>query len=230
MGVFFCIFARGGSKGLPEKNIKSFHGHPLIGHTIRQIKKVHPTLRIYISTDCPRIAEIAEGYGGIIPFLRPPELATDEASEFLAWKHMVRWLDESVSESVEAIVSVPTTSPLREYVDIERCIAKYQQVNCDGVIAVTPSARNPMFNMVTFDDRGVVNLLMPPSGPLVRRQDVETCFDITTTCYVVSANFIRNSQSLFEGKLFAVEVDREKAIDIDTDLEFGIAEFLYDRT
>ena len=220
-----CIFARGGSKGLPNKNILDLDGIPLIAHSIKIAKQIKKISRIYVSTDSKKIAQISLDYGAEVPFIRPKKYATDTSSEFSAWKHMVEYLDKESEENIEAIISIPTTSPLRSQEDINNCIDEYEKYKPDAVITVTESNTNPFFNMIKINNDGYVSLFNE-SNRVYRRQDAPKGFDVTTVAYVVNINFIKNNNYLFDGKIRMVNVPRERALDIDNKLDFIFAQHL----
>lgn len=229
MEVIAVIFARGGSKGLPQKNLLPFEGKPLIARAILQAKAVSRIRRVIVSTDCNEIAKVAKKYGGEVPFLRPAKLATDSAPEWLAWRHALKWIENEEGQMPDAMVSVPPTSPLRTPNDIEAALDEFCKGEADAVIAVTPSDRNPWFNMVTIDDRGSVGLVQSGKKSFTRRQDAPQTYDVTTVVYVLRPKFVKTKCSLFSGCLRAVKVPRERAVDIDTLLDYKIACFLADK-
>ena len=222
-----CIFARGGSKGLPGKNIRLFHGKPLLAWSIECAKQIPSIDRILISTDSSEIAEVASQYGAEVPFLRPSELAKDDSPELLSWQHMLNYLDSSEQYRPSTLISLPATSPLRLVSDVKRCLILFQSSDFDGVISVTPSSRNPYFNMVQQSSDNQVRLVSDSPNFIHRRQDAPPIFDVLTLAYVFNTNFVLNTTSLFEGSLGAVQFPPERSIDIDTLLDFEIAEFLF---
>ena len=124
------------------------------------------------------------------------------------------------------MVSVPTTGPLRLAIDIEKSIDEYIKGDADIVITITDAHRNPYFNMVKTNADGTVELVNPPQSAIARRQDAPVVYDITTVCYVANPEFVMRKNSTFEGRVKAVLVPIERAIDIDTILDFEIAESL----
>jgi len=226
MDLVAFIFARGGSKGLPGKNIRLLDGKPLIGWAIEQIKAVKSIRRIIVSTDSSEIAMIAEEYGAEVPFLRPKELAMDASPEWMAWRHGLSYLQETEGKLPTAMISVPPTAPLRLSLDIENCINEFIKGGADAIISVTDSNRNPYFNMVTSNLDGTVGLVNPPQSDIANRQDAPVVFDMSTVCYVVDPEFVFQNKSVFQGRVRAVHVPPERAIDIDTLLDFQIAEYL----
>lgn len=229
MTIAAFIYARGGSKGLPGKNILPFAGKPLIAWSIEYAKKVNRIQRVIVSTDCPQIAEVAESYGAEVPFLRPVSLAQDSSPEWMAWQHALTFLETKEGSMPDVMVSIPTTSPLRELVDIENCLDEFLKGEDDAVIAVSEARRSPYFNMVKVNKDGRISLALVPDEKIVRRQDSPKLYDITTVAYVVNSKFIINKNSLFEGRVRAVQVPIERAIDIDTLLDFEVAEFLFQK-
>lgn len=221
--IFGFIFARGGSKGLPGKNIRPLCGLPLLGHAVRAAQDSGVIQRIFVSTDDPAIAETARACGAEAPFLRPAELARDDTPEWLAWQHA---LDQV--EDFDVFVSIPATAPLRIGADVRACVEAYLAGGCDAVITVRQAERHPSFNMVRLDDNGLASVLLPLPG-IARRQDAPEVFDMTTVAYVTSPRFIREHSGLFQGRVRAVEIPAERAVDIDTELDFAFAEFLMQR-
>ena len=220
------IFARGGSKGLPGKNIKFLGNKPLIAWSIESALAVESIHSVYVSTDCKKIAEIATKYGAKVPFIRPKNLASDDSPELLSWKHALEFYQANNDGSLpNKIISIPATAPLRTPLDIQNCIEKFEKEEVDAVITVTESSRNPYFNMVKENSNGLIDLLMQPSKKLTRRQDAPEVYDVATVAYVARPEFIMKYQSIFAGRVAAVHVPLERAIDIDTISDFKMAEF-----
>ncbi len=220
------IFARGGSKGLPGKNIIQFGGKPLIAWSIEQALAVQGIERVIVSTDSVEIADIAKRYGADVPFMRPAELSSDESPEWLAWRHALNYVLESSGALPDVMVSIPVTAPLRFPSDIKNCIREYEKNKVDAVISVSDAHRSPYFNMVKINQDGYTELVNPPQSPFVRRQDVPVVYDMTTVCYVLRSEFVMTHNSIFEGAVKAVHIPAERAIDIDTLLDLQIAQGL----
>ena len=224
MNAVACIFARGGSKGLPGKNIRPLGGKPLIAWSIEHARAIKRIERVIVSTDSEEIAAVARDYGAEVPFIRPAALARDDSPEWLAWRHALNYLRETTGALPELMVSVPTIAPLRLPIDIEACLDKYQEGNVDIVITVTGAHRSPYFSMVTIDGDGTSHLVNPPQSPVFRRQDAPVVYEITPVCYVMNPEFVMTHNSSFEGRVKAVHVPAARAIDIDTLLDFQIVE------
>jgi CMP-N-acetylneuraminic acid synthetase len=220
------ICARDGSKGVPGKNIRLLNGRPLIGWAIQAAKQVSKISRIIVSTDSDEIAKIAKEQSAEVPFMRPSVLAEDNSPEWLVWRHALDYLAKDGQEDLDGLVVVPPTSPLRNFHDIEKCISEYEKGEVDVVITVSEAHRNPYFNMVTVDNRGSAELVISPKTKIFRRQDAPNIFDVTTVCYVARPRFVQQCSGVFEGKVRSVFIPPERALDIDTELDFKFAEYL----
>ena len=222
------IFARGGSKQIPNKNLLKLGDKTLIAHAVSQAKNISAIERVIVSTDSDEIAFEAMSAGAEIPFLRPSELATDESPEWLSWQHALRTLQEIENYTPDIFISLPTTSPLREDIDILNCLSVFNENDCDAVISVTESKRNPYFNMIR-NENGIAKIVCTNETKVTRRQDAPRLYDMTTVCYVVKSNFILQNSRLFEGKIRISEVPSIRAIDIDTIDDFEYAKYIYER-
>lgn len=221
------IFARGGSKGVPHKNLRTVSGVSLIGRAVLAAKGVPLIKRVFVSTDSLSIAEEARRYGAEIPFMRPDELAQDISPERLSWAHAVQWERENLGQdAMDVMVVVPVTAPLRQSEDIVACLSKYQEGGYDTVIGVTRSDRHPAFNMVTMDGQtGRVTLVMPCGQGYYRRQDAPAVYNITTAAYVTSPAFVLNEPgSYMKGRVGACELPERCSIDVDSEADFAVAE------
>lgn len=216
------IFARGGSKGLPGKNIKPLLGKPLIQYSIDTAQSCPSIQAVFVSTDDPDIAEKAVEHGAtVIP--RPPGLATDTSPEWLSWRHAVEWVTSRHGE-FDNFVSIPATSPLRSARDVEDAISKLILRSADVCISVTPSSRNPYFNMVERDKNGSVKLLKTSRNKVSRRQDAPEVYDVTTVVYVTTPSFILKNDAIFSGKVTSIVVPKVRSVDIDDIYDFWLAE------
>ncbi|MDA0939356.1 MAG: acylneuraminate cytidylyltransferase family protein [Proteobacteria bacterium] len=218
------IFARGGSQGIKKKNLQKIGDKTLLEHSITVALKVKRVSEVVVSTDNDEIAEVALKAGAIIPFIRPKNLATNEASEWKAWQHAIKEM-RSIGNKIDTFLSIPTTSPLRSVQDIDNCIDKLEKENADIVITIKKSERSPYFNMVKLDKASRAHLVI--NSNYHRRQDAPEIFEVTTVAYAAKADFILNSSGIFEGNVKTSIVPPERAIDIDTTFDLEIAKFLY---
>ena len=229
MNIAAIIFARGGSKGLPHKNIKIFNGKPLIAWSIEHAKSISRISRVIVSTDSDEIAKTAIEFGAEVPFMRPKELATDESPEWLSWQHALEFLSKSDGCLPDLMLSIPTTSPLRDIEDINKIIDEYLENETDIVIAVSEGYRSPYFNIVKDLPNGYVELVIKNDKHSSRRQDSPKTFDITTVAYAAKPSFVINNASIFDGRVRKIIVSKETSVDIDTLIDFEYAEFLLKR-
>ena len=226
--IYAWIFARGGSKGLPGKNIRLLGGKPLIAYAIETAKKSRYIKEVFVSTDSADIAAIAEQYGAVVPFLRPAELSSDTANERMAWRHAIDWMrSQDQYEPMDILVSLPATAPLRTAEEVEEAIELFLQGEADTVIAVSKSARHPAFNMVYVDDNKYAKIILSEYEEWKpNRQSYPVAYDITTAVYVSSSDYIMSSDSYLKGRVQAIVIPEEHGIDIDTLLDFQQAEIL----
>lgn len=218
------IFARGGSKGLPGKNIRPLCGKPLISYAVELAGKSKYIQDVFISTDSEEIAETAEKAGAHVPFMRPAELAQDSSPERLAWRHAITWNRNQTKYPVmDVMVSLPATAPLRSVAEVDRAIELFLQGGADTVIAVSPSDRHPCFNMVYMDANANCRLIIPTERG-ANRQDFPKAYDISTAVYVTEPDFVLSCDRYMDGRVKAIEIPAEDGIDIDSLMDFKIAE------
>jgi len=224
MITFAFIFARGGSKGIPQKNIKRLLGKPLIAYTIDLSKNIKNINKIFVSTDDKKISKVAINYGAeVIP--RPAELAQDSSPEWLAWQHAIDWVEKKYG-LFDIFLSLPATSPLRNKFDIKKSLSSFNNNKSDVVIGITKANRSPWFNMVKQDKNKNLQLIIKGDKKVHNRQEAPSVFDMTTVAYVTTPKFVKNSKGIFDGDVKGIEIPPERAVDIDTKFDFEIAEYL----
>jgi N-acylneuraminate cytidylyltransferase len=202
------------------------NGIPLIGWSINIAKQIDRVSRIIVSTDSEEIAKVALKYGAEVPFMRPKDLAQDDSPEWLVWRHAIKYVESHEGEDIDAIVVLPVTAPLRSVKDVDTCIDLFEEGGVDSVITVSEANRSPYFNMTVNDDSGYASLVISPENQIIRRQDAPEVFDMTTVAYVVNTNAVKLSNGVFKGKVKSIVIPQERSIDIDTLLDFKIAECL----
>ena len=223
MKTYAFVFARGGSKGLPRKNILNFAGKPLIGHSIDQAFSIEEIDKVFVSTDDKEIAKVAKAFRAEV-IIRPSSLALDSSPELDSWKHATRYLFDK-GDNFDRFISLPATAPLRSKDDIRNSLRLLEDPT-DLVVTVTEAQRSPYFNMVKLDNDGFVKVLSESDNFYSRRQDVPVCYDLTTVAYVAQPKYVLSTDRILDGKVKAVNVPKERAVDIDTKLDFMFAEFL----
>jgi N,N'-diacetyl-8-epilegionaminate cytidylyltransferase len=225
--TYAWIFARGGSKGLPGKNIKLLGGKPLIAHAIEVGLKSKYIDKVFVSTDDETIANVAKQFGAIVPFLRPKELAQDNSPEREAWQHAIRWMEsQDVFPRMDVMVSLPTTSPLRTVQDVDLGIETFMKGKADTVISMVRSTKHPSFNMVEKNDDDCVRLIAIGKQLPSNRQATPIAYTMSTAFYVTSPDFVLKTNSFWQGSVYGVEIPQIRGIDIDNSFDFLLAELL----
>ncbi|HHT9158301.1 MAG: flagellar modification protein B [Planctomycetes bacterium GWF2_39_10] len=226
MSVLCTICARGGSKGVPGKNIKNLLGKPLIAYTIEQALSNRLINRVVVSTDSEKIANVAKQYGAEVPFMRPQFLATDEASKLPVIKHAIKYYVENLNFNPNYVIDLDPTSPLRTSEDIEKCLNLIMNdCNCDLVITGYKSNKNPYFNMVEINSDGFACLSKKPEKQIVRRQDAPVVYAMNASVYIWKTDVLFNQTDVVAGKVKLVAMPEERSIDIDSEVDFKLVEY-----
>jgi CMP-N,N'-diacetyllegionaminic acid synthase len=221
--VLAIIPARGGSKGIPGKNIRLFAGKPLIVHSIETALNCPLISRTVVSTDDARIADVAKAHGAQV-IIRPDELAVDTALVIDAIRHAVLKVEEE-GEDVDIILLLEPTSPFRRAEDLEKCIRVLLEDRADSVATFTESHVSPNRLWRVSDD--VVEPYIEGAVPWLPRQKQPVAHELTGQIYGVSRKILfenPDSISLLLGRKRAVITPGETALDIDTELDFMVAE------
>ncbi len=226
--IYGYIFARGGSKGVPGKNIKLLDGKPLIAYSIDALKDSSYVDRIIVSTDDRNIADVARKYGAATPFMRPRELASDNSPEILSWRHALEQASQE-GRMPDIFVSAPATNPFRTTEDIDKAIKLFLSSDVDGVIAVTEASKNPYFHYVKLDSTSKVHRFMGADVVYTRRQDAPQAYEVAGSVYVMNPYYVMMCDNLLSGYILGCKVPREHVVDIDEPLDFEYAEFLIRR-
>ena len=168
MNIVALICARGGSKGIKNKNLLRFKNSTLLGNAIKQAKKSKYINKVIVSSDSKKILKEAINNKAEVPFVRPSKLGKDNSPEIETWKHAIKFLNKK--KDINYIVSIPTTSPLRKVSDIDNCIKIAIKKNLDIVFTVTKSSKNPYFNMVKVKN-SKIELISKSKKKIFRRQE-----------------------------------------------------------
>jgi CMP-N,N'-diacetyllegionaminic acid synthase len=225
MNVTCVIGARGGSKGLAGKNIRPLLGKPMIAWSIEQALNCPEISRVVVSTDSPEIASVAETYGALVPFMRPPELANDSAGKWQVWQHALQACDDYFDDPIEIFVDLDCTSPLRDSEDISRAIAQFRATNVDAVFSICEAAKNPYFNMLE-EENGVLRICKALPKPIVRRQDAPKVYTHVASIYVLSPAYLRQGTGLLSGRTQGYDIGTHKSLDVDSQFDFELIEYL----
>jgi len=222
------ICARGGSKGVTNKNIIDIAGKPLIAHTIIQAKKSELFDYIAVSSDSSEIREVAMKWGADFTITRPQELASDTAAKIPAIQHAVNTAEKKLNggKSYDIIVDLDATSPLRIVLDIKNAVMEFESNNeAMNLISITKAHRSPYFNMVEVYN-GYAKLIKPLSDTIIRRQDTPACYDMNASIYIWRRDTLFQNQSVLTNKTMTYFMPEERSIDIDTEFDLKIVRFL----
>ena len=225
--ILATICCRGGSKGVPGKNIKLLPTKPLISFTIEAAKKSRLIDDLIVSTDDNEIANVAKLYGAKVPFMRPAALATDTASKWPVFIHAVETYEKLTGKTVTYLVDLDVTVPLKTAEDIDGAIQlALSDLSADVVITGYEPERNPYFNMMEIGDDGYAAIVKKSIIPIVRRQDAPIVYSLSPAAYVIKKEALYAYEHWSKARCKIFPIPRERAIDIDTGLDFKIVEFL----
>jgi N-acylneuraminate cytidylyltransferase len=222
MSVVAFIPARGGSKGLPKKNIRLLAGKPLIAWSIEQALASELIDRVIVSTDCPEIASISKQYGAEVPFLRPDSISGDKSTTEAAMLHCCRFLDEK-NELPELFILVQATSPIRSENQFDNAIIEFKNNNYDSLLTVSKSHRftwkRPLNPVASYD------YMNRPRRQDIRESDQE--YLETGSFYITKTKLLQESKNRLVGKIGMFEVSEDESHEIDSLVDFKITEEIF---
>jgi CMP-N-acetylneuraminic acid synthetase len=226
MRVLGLIPARGGSKGVPRKNIKLLCGKPLIEYAAQSALASKRLSRIVLSTEDEEIRQVGKACGLDAPFLRPPELARDDTPMLPVAQHAMRWL-EARGERHDALCLLQPTNPLRRPEDIDACIELLERSNADAVATVlpVPSEYNPHWVYFRTAD-GTLSLSTGEKAPIPRRQALPPAFHREGSVYVVRRDVLLEGNSFYGARFLGYEISPERSVNIDAPEDWELAEKL----
>ena len=226
---YICtICMRGGSKGVPNKNLRNINGKPLMAYTIEAAIKSNLFNNIVVSTDSKKIANTAKNLGVEAWFLRPSELATDQAPKVPVIRHALIEAEKYYNTSFDAIIDLDATSPLRTSRDIVNAVKQFKDEAADILISGNKARKNPYFNMVERAD-GKLQKVKNIKKNIIRRQDAPEVYDMNASIYIWKREALLQSDDLFSQKTSIYIMPYERSIDIDTDFEWKIVELFLAR-
>ncbi len=220
------IGARGGSKGVPGKNIRPLCGKPLIDWSL-DLLLANPRIgAVVVSTDDPAIYDHAAAKGTLPIGLRPAELATDSAPKWGVWQHALEASQARLDRPVTAFLDLDCTSPLRLMQDIDGALDLFEAERPDMVMSVCEARKNPYFNLVELDETGSLKVSKPLPGGVWSRQAAPKVWEHAASTYVVDPAYLRRARTIYEGRVIPFEMPPERCLDIDSPLDFRVVEFL----
>lgn len=220
------ICARGGSQGVPRKNIRVIGGKPLIAHSITSAIESGLFDVVAVDSDSQEILNVAKEHGADVTLKRPDHLATSTAGKLEVIARAVIETEKITDKQYSTLVDLDATSPLRLVSDIAEAVALVEDGDASNVISVAPAHRSPYFNLVESDKDGFVHL--SKESTVVRRQDSPDCFDMNASIYVWARNPFLENPYLFADRTRAHVMPRSRSFDIDEELDFRIVSMLMD--
>jgi len=222
--ILAIITARGGSKGIPRKNIKDLAGKPLIAYTIEEANKSKYLTRTILSTDDQEIADISKKYGCDVPFMRPDEYAQDESTSMEVVQHALKWLKENNKEEYNYLMILQPTSPLRIAEDIDACIEKIVDTDADSVMSMMELVDFSLKKLKRIENDKIVSFLEDEGTSSSRRQDLDKVYKRNCAIYLTKIELIMKGD-LFGEVSRPVIMPEERSVDINEPIDFELAEF-----
>lgn len=224
--MLVIIPARGGSKGLPGKNIKNLCGKPLIAHTVEAALKAEGIERVIVTTDSEEIAAVAREYGAEVPFLRPAALAGDNSSAVDVYLHAVDFLEKESGRSIEKFMVLLPTAPLRNSINIEQALRQFYEQNAETLISMR-EAETPISWYYEMNIEGrVKNLGLDAENAVKNRQVNKKYYIPNGAIYILDKKLLKEKRTYYSDNTVAYLMSAEQSVDIDCELDFKIAELL----
>jgi len=222
--VVAIIPARGGSKGIPRKNIKNLNGKPLIAYTIEEALNSKYVDRVILSTEDLEIAEISKTFGAEVPFLRPKELAQDDTPGIEPIIHAINYLLYDENYNFDYVMCLQCTSPLRNSKQIDQGIYDIYTKDAYSAVSVCESEVNPYWMKVIKNGKMVDYL--SDNKFYARRQDLPVVYRLNGAIYIAKVEIILNNKNWYTNNTIPIVMDKFTSIDIDDEIDFKFAEFL----
>jgi N-acylneuraminate cytidylyltransferase len=219
--VLALVPARGGSKGVPRKNIRLVGGKPMIAWTIEAARGSRYIDRLVLSSDDQAIVDVAVECGCDAPFIRPAELASDQADSMSVIRHAI----DRLPERFEYVVLLQPTSPMRRTQDIDGAIAHCVDRGAPACVSICEAEKSP-FWMLRLDPEGIVHPLFPADQIPHRRQDAPSVFALNGAVYVARTDHLERGGTFLAPGAIGYPMPRERSLDVDTELDLAIADFL----
>jgi CMP-N-acetylneuraminic acid synthetase len=222
--ILAIIPARAGSKGIKDKNIRKIREKPLIAYTIEVARESNIFDKIIVSTDSEIIAEIAKQYGAEIPFLRPQEIATDEAKSIDVLIHAMTYFKEN-DENFDYIMMLQPTSPLRSVKDIINAVNLINEKDANAVVSVCETDHPPLWSN-TLPESLLMDQFLLKEVREKRRQDIPKYYRLNGAIYLAKADYLMKTKDWYEKNSYAYIMEKENSLDIDTELDLQILDYL----
>lgn len=228
--VLTLVTARGGSKGVPRKNLAPVAGKPLIAHTILAARAASGLDRVIVSTDDAEIADVARRYGAEVPFLRPAELARDDTPGIAPVLHALQWLEQEEDCRPAYVLLLQPTSPLRTAQDIEDAVRLARERDADSVIGVCEAKAHPYVAMKLGVDGALQSYLDLDFDDLQkkypRRQDLPAAYLVNGALYLTRRDVLLNEKSFYGKRTYGYVMPAERSLDVDTAWDLELANLI----
>ena len=219
------VTARGGSKGVPGKNLAPVAGRPLIAWTIAAAQGATQVTRVIVSTDSQEISGVAREWGAEVPFLRPAELARDQTPGVEPVLHAIEWLAENEGYRPNLVLLLQPTSPLRTAADIEAALARLAETGADAVVGVTLAEHHPYWTKA-IDDQGYLRNFVAADQVPDRRQDLPPAYAVNGAIYLIRREVLLRDRTLFPERTVGYAMPPERSLDVDTRWDLDLADIV----
>lgn len=223
------ICVRGGSKGVPGKNIRPIGGKPLLAHSIAHARQSGLFAAIAVSSDAADVLQVARDWGADVLVERPAELATDRSAKIPAIRHCMLAAERHLGMECKVLVDLDATSPLRAASDIVAAVDLLGENGCTNVITGTEARRSPYFNLIELDQAKAPHLSKALPDAVVRRQDAPSCYDMNASIYVWHRSAIMGFDTLFLPGTRLYVMPAERSLDIDSELDFRLVDYIFEQ-
>jgi N-acylneuraminate cytidylyltransferase/CMP-N,N'-diacetyllegionaminic acid synthase len=227
--IVAAICARGGSKGVPRKNLRLLGGKPLIGRAVEQALGCGVFDRVIASTDDPEMARVAREHGAEVPFLRPPELAQDHTNKWEVFRHLVTELEARSAGRVGVLADLDTGAALRTHDDIKAAVERLLETGADVCVTAYEADHNPYYNMVELDPSGLARVCIRPEKPVANRQQAPAVYNLSPAVFAIRRDALWRHDHWSQCEMTLSVLPRDRAVDIDTELDFSLVESLLAR-
>ena len=225
MEILALVTARGGSKGIPGKNIKPLAGKPLIAWTIEAALASRSLARVIVSTDDASIAEVSRDWGAETPFLRPAELAQDASSHISVVEHALHWVETNDHWLPDYVLLLQPTSPFRTVEDIDGAVEAARQKNAQAVVGVCPAHNHPYLTKRILEDGKLADFISVDMA-YMRRQDLPPAYVINGAIYLNKCDVLLKQRTFLPPGTLPYVMPLERSMDIDTPWDFYLAELI----
>ncbi len=226
MDILAIVTARGGSKGLPRKNVLPLAGKPLIAWTIEAARQSQVASRLIVSTDSQEIAEVSRAWGAEVPFLRPPELARDDSPHIAAVLHALQWLEAQEGRRPARVLLLQPTAPLRSAEDIRGAVSLADRHAAAAVVSVCEARQHPFLTKRILEDGTLADFVAAGGISYLRRQALPPAYALNGAIYLNRAESLLRDRTFVPDGSYAYVMPPERSLDVDTPWDFHLVELL----